>query len=126
MSQLRRTRTVLICKIAGEVNQERLIALREHLRLQRRGRLTDDWDAEFGWRRFEAGDSLVSVELWRDNGGDEIRWYVDVSADAALAATLLASLEREVRDAVTASGLAISDVRYPDPFGPPTEQATTT
>lgn len=70
-------RLVLVIDIDGTVDQAGLDQLRTHLNLTKRGRLTDDWDQEFGYRKIErsAGQYLM-IDLFRNF--DE-SWKISVS-----------------------------------------------
>lgn len=46
--------TILVIDIPSEVDQQGLERLRTHLGLRKQGRLSDDWDQEFGYRLSES------------------------------------------------------------------------
>ncbi len=57
----------LVIDIEGTVDQESLNRLRTHLNLAKRGRLTDDWDQEFGSRKIErSAGKYLAIDLFRN------------------------------------------------------------
>ena len=67
---------VLVVDIHGEVDQSGLERLRTHLDLKKQGRLTDDWDEEFGYRKIDrAGGQYTNMGLFRESDGS---WTVQV------------------------------------------------
>lgn len=69
---------VLVVDIDGDVDQSGLERLRTHLNLKKQGRLTDDWDEEFGYRIIEeAGGQRFNIGLFRNS--DE-SWKISVLA----------------------------------------------
>lgn len=62
--------------IRGSVDQSGLERLRSHLKLTKFGRLTDDWDQQFGYRRIERADGqYTKIVLYREFDGS---WQVQV------------------------------------------------
>ncbi len=94
----------LVIDIDGTVDQAGLDRLRAHLNLTKEGRLTDDWDQAFGYRKIERSTGhYLMIDLYRNF--DET-WKVSVSdtderdpQDAALAA-----LRAELVDGITTAG----------------------
>src|SRR3954452_19159839 len=67
---------ILEIDIRGDVDQSGLERLREHLDLKKFGRLTDDWDQQFGYRRIErSSGQYTKIVLYRDFDGS---WQVQV------------------------------------------------
>lgn len=59
---------VLVIDIDGDVDQSGLERLRTHLKLKKQGRLTDDWDEEFGYRIIEdASGQRFNIGLFRNS-----------------------------------------------------------
>ena len=60
------THLVLVIDIDGDVDQAGLERLRTHLNLKKQGRLSDDWDEEFGYRIVEeASGQRINIGLFR-------------------------------------------------------------
>ena len=69
---------ILVVDIDGTVDQPGLERLRTHLNLKKQGRLTDDWDEEFGYRIIEeVGGQRLNIGLFRHS--DE-SWTISVLA----------------------------------------------
>lgn len=67
---------ILEIDIRGDVDQSGLERLRTHLNLKKFGRLTDDWDQQFGYRKIErANGQYTKVVLYREFDGS---WQVQV------------------------------------------------
>jgi hypothetical protein len=67
---------ILKIDIHGDVDQTGLNRLRTHLDLKKQGRLTDDWDQQFGYRKIERpGGQYTKIVLYRDFDGS---WEVQV------------------------------------------------
>jgi hypothetical protein len=107
--------------LAGTLDRERLALLRNALGMERRGRLTDSMDEEFGYRYLQ-GLYSASLTLWRLSHD---RWLVDVSAWPAyqVARDVLEGIVEEVRRAAPAVGLTVGEVRFFEP--PPMPDAAT-
>jgi hypothetical protein len=68
---------LLRVKIYGQMSQSTLERFRTSLRLRKRGRLSDEEDAEFGYRYLrDEGDDWVELSLWRI---DDMHWSVRLS-----------------------------------------------
>lgn len=95
---------MLVVDVHGAVDQYGLERLRAHLELQKRGRLTDDWDQAFGDRKMErAGGQYRKLGLYRQFDGS---WIVSVSDTEKLdpnSADLVA-LRTELVGAIEAAG----------------------
>jgi hypothetical protein len=110
------THLVLVIDIDGDVDQPGLERLRTHLNLKKQGRLTDDWDQEFGYRVIEAANGQrTDVGLWREF--DE-SWKVSVLATSQPDPTNdeLAPLRTELVEGITAAGFQAT-VRAKPTFG---------
>jgi hypothetical protein len=58
---------ILVIEIDGDVDESGLDRLRTRLNLKGRGRLTDDWDQEFGYRTVEdASGQRTNIVLFRN------------------------------------------------------------
>jgi hypothetical protein len=70
-------------RVHGHVDQQGLERLRAELRLTKQGRLSDDWDENFGNRRIErpSGESF-KVSLYRHSADGT--WTVNVSTTQPL------------------------------------------
>lgn len=67
---------ILVINIRGDVDQSGLERLRTHLSLKNFGRLTDDWDQQFGYRRIErASGQYTKIVLYREFDGT---WQIQV------------------------------------------------
>lgn len=59
--------------LAGPMTEETLVQVREDLSLNKIGRLTDDEDAEFGYRYLQKDDqNWISFDLYRNEDDDTI------------------------------------------------------
>lgn len=97
---------VHVIDIHGDVDQSGLDRLRAHLDLTKRGRLTDDWDQSFGYRKIEGvAEQYTKISLYRVFDGS---WLVDVAATERLDPNSedLASLRTELVGAIEAAGYA--------------------
>ena len=62
--------------IRGDIDQSGLERLRAHLDLKKFGRLTDDWDQQFGYRKIvRANGQYTKIVLYREFDGS---WQVQV------------------------------------------------
>jgi hypothetical protein len=109
--------------LVGELDAARLNGLRAALGMQRRGRLTDLEDADFGYRVITVGaEQAATLRLWRDDeqpGDGGPRWRIVVEADGPTGLTdgeLAAWVER-IEAAAVAAGLTVVESR-PGPIGP--------
>jgi hypothetical protein len=107
---------VLVVDIRGEVDQSGLDRLRTHIKLTKRGRLTDDWDQEFGYRIVDTpSGQRFNVGLFREFDGS---WLVDASASSAnVDSNELSLLRTELVEGITAAGYQAT-VRDKPTFGP--------
>jgi hypothetical protein len=94
---------VLVIDIDGDVDRSGLERLRAHLNLKKQGRLTDDWDQEFGYRTIEErSGQRIKIVLYREFDGS---WLVDVSASGAdLSAEEIGLLRAEFVQGIAAAG----------------------
>ena len=94
---------VLLIDIDGDVDQPGLERLRTHLNLKKFGRLTDDWDQQFGYRKIERADGqYTKIVLYREFDGS---WLVDVSAsDSDVSTEEIALLRAELVRGLAAAG----------------------
>ncbi|WP_433678808.1 hypothetical protein [Nocardia sp. CA-119907] len=93
--------------IAEAVDQQSLDRLRSTLGLTRSGRLTDDWDYNFGERALKgSGIETTWLTLWR---ADEAPWYLAVSQpeDEPPSEPELAAWRREVIEGIHKAGLTL-------------------
>jgi hypothetical protein len=67
---------ILVIDIRGSVDQSGLDRLRAQLNLKKYGRLTDDWDQQFGYRKIERpGGQYTKIVLYRNFDGS---WEIQV------------------------------------------------
>src|SRR5262245_41254623 len=93
--------------LSGQVTDDVLTTLRDQLGLVARGRLTDDWDEEFGYRRFTVGDTPAEIILWRRDSGAS--WVVELAfVDAEPPEHAVAPLLAQIDRAAAAAGLAVA------------------
>lgn len=95
--------------IVEPVDAASLARVRQALRLKPHGRLTDDWDYEFGYRylRENEGASSPRMALWR---ADDRPWYIAVSHPGAEpSAEEVEQWRQEIIDGIKTAGLT------PDP-----------
>jgi hypothetical protein len=106
---------ILMIDIDGDIDQSGLDRLRTHLNLKKQGRLTDDWDQEFGYRIIQhAGGQRINIGLSREL---DRSWLVDASAsDPNVSSDELALLRAELIEGITASGYQAT-VRAKPTFG---------
>jgi hypothetical protein len=95
-----------------------LTEFREWVGLQRRGRLSDDWDQEFGRREVRSREQgWVNLALWRGFEDDE--WMVTLKFEKdPLPAAEAEQLRQKVLDAAAAVGMTItaeSGLEWPKP-----------
>ncbi|MEU1676794.1 hypothetical protein ABZ752_32865 [Streptomyces roseifaciens] len=88
---------------------ERLLLLRERTGLQRRGRLTDDWDEEFGRRELRPSEAgLVTLSLWRYADDD---WVMSLTYRRdPLPSEEAEELKRTILNAAAEAGMTITAV----------------
>ncbi len=107
---------VLKIDIRGDVDQSGLERLRTHLGLKKQGRLSDDWDQEFGYRKIErATGQHANMGLFRGFDGS---WKVQVLDTEKLGpnADEIALLRAELVEGITAAGYEAT-VRAKPTFG---------
>lgn len=107
---------VLVVDIHGEVDQSSLERLRTHLDLKKQGRLSDDFDQEFGYRKIERSTGQYSnIGLFRNFDGS---WKVQVLDTEELnpKADELALLRAELVGGIEAAGCQAT-VRTKPTFG---------
>lgn len=95
---------VMVIDIDGDVDRSGLERLRAHLNLKKQGRLTDDWDQEFGNRASEeANGQRTDIGLWREFDGT---WKVSVFATSqpGPGSDKLVPLRTELVEGITAAG----------------------
>jgi len=107
---------VLVVDIDGGIDQCGLERLRAHLDLKKQGRLTDDWDQEFGYRTIEeTSGQRIKVGLFREFDGS---WLIDASAsDPGVSTEEIALLRDELVQGIAAAGYQAS-VRAKPTYGP--------
>jgi hypothetical protein len=96
-----------VIDIDSDVDQSGLDRLRTHLNLKKYGRLTDDWDQQFGYRSSEqASGQRIKIGLYRNDDGS---WEVHVSSSAPdISSSELALLRAELIEGITAAGYEAS------------------
>jgi hypothetical protein len=107
---------VLVIDIDGDVDQSSVERLRTHLNLKTQGRLTDDFDQEFGYRIIEAtSGQRINIGIVRNSDGS---WLVDASASTSdVSNDELALLRAELFEGITAAGFQPA-VRAKPTYGP--------
>jgi|SRR5882757_3124546 len=107
---------VLVIDIDGGIDQSGLERLRTHLNLKKQGRLTDDWDQEFGYRTIEAASGQrTKIGLFRESDGS---WLVDASASGSdVSNDEIALLRAELVQGIAAAGYQAT-VRAKPTYGP--------
>jgi hypothetical protein len=105
----------LVIDIHGDVDQSGLDRLRAHLNLKKQGRLTDDWDQEFGYRIIQSGGGQrINIGLFRQFDGS---WVVDASTSApTISSDELALLRAELIEGIRAAGFGAT-VRAKPTYG---------
>jgi len=109
---------VLVIDIDGDVDQSGLERLRAHLNLKKQGRLTDDWDQEFGYRTIEeTSGQRINIGLFREFDGS---WLVDASAsDSEVSTEEIALLGAQLIQQIAAAGYQAT-MRAKPTYGPKT------
>jgi hypothetical protein len=99
-------RTQFVVRMRGELAGN-LAEFRDRIGLQRRGRLTDDWDEEFGRLRLrDREQGLIELKLWRYEDDD---WKVNLTYEKDPLPTDEAEQWRQkVLDAAAAVGMTIT------------------
>lgn len=106
------TTRLLNIRLHGEMPQERLDKFRELLGLERRGRLDDPDDAEFGYRYLrDEENEWADVSLWRT---DNRNWYVVLDyMGQPPSAKLIDQCRTEILTAARELGFTVDDVSQP-------------
>lgn len=106
----------LVIDIRGDVDQRGLDSLRTRLNLIKQGRLTDDWDQEFGYRVIQSDSGqCFNIGLFREFDGS---WVVSASASTLnISSDELAPLRAELIEGITAAGYEPT-VRAKPTYGP--------
>ncbi|WP_082698442.1 hypothetical protein [Mycobacterium sp. GA-2829] len=111
---------ILLIDILGDVDQSGLRRLREHLHLSAFGRLTDEFDQQFGSRTIECPSGhRAKIVLYREF---DWSWQVQVVASTASSADELASLKAELLSGIRAANYS-AKVEYESP--PASTRSTT-
>jgi hypothetical protein len=97
-------------RFVGEMDQDRLDALRSALSLRRTGRLGDDWDEIFGERSDDVPGGRLMILLLRDDVDGPWKWEVQVSSEDGVEVSSFQHLEDEVRSAVESVGLQVAGI----------------
>jgi hypothetical protein len=96
----------------GDVHDPELAKLRASLGMAKRGRLSDDWDNEFGWRELSPRDSgwiylILTRDLERDGW-----WEVDLEYEQdPLPVAEVDTWAQKITSAITAAGLTVQEVK---------------
>ena len=107
---------VLVIDIHGEIDQSGLERLRSSLDLAQQGRLTDDWDQEFGHRRIDtANGTRFRIGLLRNFDGS---WKIQVveSIRSETVSDEFAQLRKRLLDGIKSAGYRAA-VRDKPSFG---------
>lgn len=106
---------LIVIDIDGDVDQSSLDRLRKHLTLDRRGRLTDDWDQDFGHRVVAVpGGPRLNIGLYREFDGS---WLIQVQTrETSVSDDEIAKLREELVASITAAGFDAA-VRAKPTFG---------
>jgi hypothetical protein len=107
---------ILVIDIDGDIDQSGLERLRAHLNLEEQGRLSDDWDQEFGYRIIQPeGEQQTDIGLFRNFDGS---WKIQVLASRQPdpSSDELALLRAELVNGITAAGYQAT-VRAKPTFG---------
>lgn len=103
---------LLVVRLGGSVDTPELGVLRERLGLTPRGRLGDDWDANFGTLVIRPIDEEhVLLNLYRDLNGDGEWRFILTYEREPLPEAEVNEWERRIRDAAGAAGLTVTEVR---------------
>ena len=96
----------------GDMGDAELDELRATLGMASRGRLSDDWDAEFGRKELRPRDSgWIYLILFRDLDR-EGWWDVDLKFEQTpLPAAEVDMWEQKITSAITAAGLTVQEVK---------------
>jgi hypothetical protein len=95
----------LVIFLAGEFDSQKLEIVRERLGLTKSGRLSDDWDANFGHRDLAKEPNRIWLDLYRD---DDTSWNVTLTYEVdPLPADQVETLRRQILDAAAAVGVRV-------------------
>jgi len=101
-------RPQVFLRIAGDLDQRLLDALRSTLQLFATGRLSDDWDQLLGRRVDSVPGGRVQIVLYRaDTHGP---WELRVSAEGDPPADAIRQAENEATSAAEVVGLSVAAV----------------
>ncbi|MFC4145220.1 hypothetical protein ACFO0M_03025 [Micromonospora mangrovi] len=100
----------VVVRFSGEVDQDRLNALRSVLSLERTGRLGDDWDEILGRRRDDVPGGRLLILLVREDVNGPWEWKVQVSSEDGVEVSSFQQWENEVRSGIESVGLQVTDV----------------
>lgn len=105
-------RNMLEVTFTGDVGNAELDELRTNLGMAAHGRLSDDWDDEFGWRELSPRDNgWIYLILIRDLER-EGWWEVDLKfEETPLPAAEVDMWERQIISAITGAGLTVQEVK---------------
>jgi hypothetical protein len=98
----------VVVRFTGEMNRDRLNALRSVLSLERAGRLDDAWDQIFGERSDDVPGGRLLILLFRHDVDGP--WEVQINSENGVEASSIQHLENEVRSALESVGLQATDV----------------
>jgi hypothetical protein len=104
---------ILEIDIRGDVDQSGLERLRTHLNLTKFGRLSDDWDQQFGYRRIDrANGQYTKIVLYREFDGS---WQVQVidTQDLDPDAHEFTLLGAELVEGISAAGYEATRITKP-------------
>jgi hypothetical protein len=103
---------MLEVSFTGNVRRSDLDKLRSALGLTARGRLTDDWDAEFGERVLSPRDSDgILLTLWRDLDRDGWWDIVLTYENNPLPDAEVDEWEREITSVIASLGFTVQKLR---------------
>lgn len=104
--------SMLEVTFTGDVDDPELDKLRTSLGMAKRGRLTDDWDDEFGRRELSPRDSgWIYLNLTRDLNRDGW-WKVALKFEQdPMPVAEVDMWEQKITSAITAAGLTVQQVK---------------
>ena len=95
----------LVIFLAGEFDSQKLEIVRERLGLSKSGRLSDDWDANFGHRDLAKEPNRIWLDLYRD---DDTSWNVTLTYEVEpLPANQVEQLRQQILDTAAAVGVRV-------------------
>jgi hypothetical protein len=103
---------MLEATFTGDVDDRELDTLRAALGMAKRGRLSDDWDDEFGWRELSPRESgWIYLNLTRDLDRDGW-WEVALKYENdPLPVADVDMWEQKITGAIATAGLNLQEVR---------------